>query len=117
MVLRRTKKFLWKDGVGRLFYSCIRWPKCQATHGAHPDGRPLGVPGNKETKAARIRAHAALEPFVKKYGRKAVYVVLGKALGIPEDRVQKDCHIGMFDVATCEKVVEICTRKAGGELG
>lgn len=30
-----------------LFYGCTRYPYCKASHGAHPDGAPLGVPVNK----------------------------------------------------------------------
>lgn len=36
------------------FYGCTRFPECRGTHGAHPDGRPLGVPANAETKEARV---------------------------------------------------------------
>lgn len=25
------------------FYGCSRFPDCRATHGAHPDGQPLGL--------------------------------------------------------------------------
>ena len=36
------------------FYGCSRYPVCQNTHGAHPDGTPLGKPANKATREARI---------------------------------------------------------------
>ena len=35
--------------------------------------------------------------------RQAAYAKLANALGISG----KDCHIGMFDAATCKRVVEI----------
>lgn len=38
--------------------------------------------------------------------RRAGYRWLAARLGIPEDQ----CHIGMFDVAMCRRVIEICTR-------
>lgn len=47
-----------KKGRYSLFYGCENWPKCSATHGAHPDGQPLGVPADAATKKARIEAHA-----------------------------------------------------------
>ena len=38
------------------FYGCTRWPACDGTHGAHPNGSPLGTPANRATKDARIEA-------------------------------------------------------------
>jgi len=42
------------------FYGCSKYPLCKGTHGAHPDGRPLGIPANKETKLLRTEAHKLL---------------------------------------------------------
>lgn len=61
MVLRRTSKFKTKDSKDRLFYGCSLWPQCNATHGAHPDGTPLGIPANKKTKEMRMQVHRLLE--------------------------------------------------------
>lgn len=110
MVLRRTTKFLWNNGEGRLFYGCSRFPACKGIHGAHPDGRPLGIPGNAETKLARSKAHAQFDAVIAGRGwrRRGAYLWLGRKLGIAEDRIQEDCHIAMFDVATCAKVEVIC---------
>lgn len=115
MVLRRTAKFKWRDGVGRLFYGCSRWPACDATHGAHPDGRPLGIPADKATKQARTLAHAAFDSLREKRGwvgghkeTHGAYVWLGRKLGIPETEIKEKCHVAMFDSATCARVVEIC---------
>jgi ssDNA-binding Zn-finger/Zn-ribbon topoisomerase 1 len=44
-----------------LFYGCTNYPVCKTAHGAHPDGKPLGKPANKETKAWRIKAHQAFD--------------------------------------------------------
>lgn len=110
MVLRRTEKFRWKNGEGRLFYGCSRWPDCKATHGAHPDGSPLGVPANGETKAARVEAHVAFDGVIaaRGWGRSGAYVWLGRKLGIPEARIKEECHIARFDLNTCARVVEVC---------
>ena len=32
-----------------LFYGCSTFPVCRATHGAHKDGRPLGITVRKAT--------------------------------------------------------------------
>lgn len=112
MELRRTNKYHWKNGKGRLFYGCSRWPDCKATHGAHPDGSPLGVPANMETKKARIEAHAALDRVVSARGwtGQGAYMWLGRKLGIAENRIKEECHIAKFDLTTCRRVVEICTK-------
>tara|TARA_Y100000310_G_C20513486_1_gene730021 strand:+ start:449 stop:805 length:357 start_codon:yes stop_codon:yes gene_type:complete len=52
MILRNSK-------YGK-FYGCLRFPLCKATHGAHPNGKPLGVPANAELKKLRMKAHEAL---------------------------------------------------------
>lgn len=91
-----------------LFYGCSNYPECDATHGAHPDGRPLGTPADEDTKQARIAAHAAFDTIWQnstvKGARKRAYRWLAEQLGLSAD----DCHIGMFDQATCERVVEVC---------
>jgi ssDNA-binding Zn-finger/Zn-ribbon topoisomerase 1 len=114
MTLRRTQKFKWNNGEGRLFYGCSRWPKCNAVHGAHPDGRPLGTPGDAATKKARIEAHAALASLCERRNwkigksseRRGAYLWLAQKLGIAEEK----CHIAMFDVETCKRVVEVCSK-------
>lgn len=59
MILRNSK-------YGK-FYGCSTFPVCQATHGAHPNGKPLGVPGNTELKLLRMKAHAQLESLFGKW--------------------------------------------------
>lgn len=122
MVLRETQKFKWDNGVGRKFYGCSRWPDCTSIHGAHPDGKPLGIPGDRATKQARIEAHAAFDAVREKRGwvgkgkqRAGAYIWLGRKLEIPEPEIRDKCHIAMFDIATCQRVVEIC--KAALERG
>jgi ssDNA-binding Zn-finger/Zn-ribbon topoisomerase 1 len=85
------------------FWGCTRWPQCNGTHGAHPDGKPMGTPANRETKQARIKAHAAFDGWWKKKGitRKQAYVHLRRILNISKD----EAHIGRFDVEQCEKLV------------
>lgn len=108
------------------FWGCSRFPSCRATHGAHPDGSPLGIPANRETKNARIAAHAAFDPiwedaakvydgqkacrkersvrFLKGMARTRCYVWLAAQLGLTVE----DTHMGMFDKETCERVVAVC---------
>jgi ssDNA-binding Zn-finger/Zn-ribbon topoisomerase 1 len=57
MVLRETTKFLFKDDKSRKFHGCSNYPACNERHGAHPDGRPLGKPGNQEVRKLRHELH------------------------------------------------------------
>lgn len=111
MKLRRTAKFKWKNGQNRLFYGCSKFPQCDGVHGAHPDGRPLGVPGDKYTKAARQRAHRQFDALLAERGwsKGKAYRWLGEQMGMKtREEVKAKCHIAMFDAATCQQVERIC---------
>jgi len=89
----------------RPFYSCTRYPACRGTHGAHPDGRPLGVPADAATRQARIDAHAAFDRVWSggaKGARQRAYSWLAAKMG--RDVV----HIGEMTVAECVEVVAHC---------
>ena len=91
------------------FYGCSNYPQCKAAHGAHPDGKPLGVPANKETKQWRIKAHDAFDklwnfPGGRKH-RGAAYGFLRRKMGLTHE----ECHIGKFDQQQCEQVIAVCS--------
>lgn len=76
MVLRNTSKFTYRDGKPRLFYGCSNYPKCEETHGAHPDGRPLGKPAPKRIRDLRHEVHelaATIWPWDDKKARGKMY--------------------------------------------
>jgi len=87
---------------------------CRAWVGCHPDGKPLGRLANSELRQKKMQAHAVFDPLWKRkmqrdglkkgHARAKAYKWLASQLGIQA----RDCHIGMFDEATCAKVVEIC---------
>jgi ssDNA-binding Zn-finger/Zn-ribbon topoisomerase 1 len=86
------------------FYGCTRYPDCTAAHGAHPDGRPLGVPANKETKRWRIEAHTAFDALWQDHGpmkRKHAYKWMQETLGLTPD----EAHIGSFDIEKCQRLI------------
>jgi ssDNA-binding Zn-finger/Zn-ribbon topoisomerase 1 len=97
------------------FWSCSRFPDCTGAHGAHADGRPLGIPADKPTRQARILAHAAFDAYWRKVGmtRNAGYRWLAGELGLDADA----CHIGMFDQATCARVSELCLHASLAGVG
>ena len=57
MVLKQTYRQMTRGNEPRKFYACSQWPKCKGTHGAHPDGEPLGTPADALTGKARSRVH------------------------------------------------------------
>ena len=86
------------------FYQCA---PCDAYVGCHPGTtNPLGRLANAELRAAKMAAHAAFDPLWKSGAKKrgSAYAWLADALRIDK----KQCHIGMFDVADCRRVVEVC---------
>lgn len=63
----------------------------------------MGVPGNKETKEARIRAHEAFDGYWRSKGlsKKQAYHLLQDITGLSP----QDAHIASFDKEQCESVV------------
>lgn len=86
-----AQKAMWKCPCGSSYVGC------------HPGTiKPLGTPADKETRRAREAAHAAFDPIWrdKSLRRTEAYRRLAAKLGISVD----ECHIGLFDIATCLKV-------------
>lgn len=106
---------------GRDFGPVWRCDPCEAHVGCHPGTvKPLGRLANAELRQAKAAAHAAFDPLwrakiartgcAKSRARGAGYAWLAAQMGVEV----RDCHIGMFDVAQCVRVVEVCraARKA-----
>lgn len=94
-----------KDLFSKKFYHCS---PCDAYVGCHPGTEmPLGRLANAELRQAKMRAHAAFDPYwlTQEMTRSNAYRLLANNLNIPTN----ECHIGMFDVETCEEVILICT--------
>lgn len=91
------------------FFGCTSFPDCRGTHGAHPDGRPLGIPADRQTKKMRIEAHEAFDGLWQDRGwsRGRGYHWLQKVLRLGRD----DCHIGRFDVRMCKRVIAAVKRE------
>lgn len=100
MVLRYTAKYQYRNGMNRKFWSC---DDCAITHGAHPDGQPLGIPADKETKALRIRVHEEMSRIWGEFG------AIGKARkGEMYDWMEKNTrskHVAMMLKPELEEVL------------
>lgn len=85
------------------YYLCS---PCNAYVGCHPStDKPLGRLANKELREAKMKAHSIFDPLWKSktMKRSHAYEMLAEKLGITKNQ----CHIGMFDVDTCKRVVEV----------
>lgn len=74
---------------------------CRGSHGAHPDGTPVGTPANSGTRKARAAAHSDFDR-VWRHGimsRGQAYAWLAGALGAPGP-----VHIGEMDAEGCARV-------------
>lgn len=101
MELAFSDRFRYKDGSRRPYYRCFKYPECKGTHGAHPNGAPLGFPADARTKKLRISVHELLDRKIgdrriKRNRRRQMYFLQG--LGTSG-------HVSQMNAAECEKVI------------
>lgn len=80
---------------------------CGAYVSCHKTGAvPMGTPADKATRDARRKAHKAFDSLWKcgTMTRWEAYLWLAEQMGLPQDKA----HIGMFNAAQCETVVDLC---------
>lgn len=119
---KKQAEYVDSSAVYRRSYGMIYLCRtCSAWVGVHRGtDKPLGRLANAELRDWKKKAHATFDPlwqaklklrreqrgsdYKKHWARGSAYKWLSEQLGISK----KDCHIGMFDVDKCKKVVEIC---------
>jgi hypothetical protein len=97
------------DLAAKNFWVC--WP-CDAWVGCHPDTKtPLGRLADAKLRKAKQAVHAIFDTLWKNSGlkqkrlnRSKAYADLAEKLGI----TVVECHIGMFDLETCERAIQAC---------
>lgn len=106
-----------RDLWAKRFYRCPQcldaWvgchPPASAEGGGQGDGTvPLGRLANAEERSAKQAAHSAFD-YLWKDGlmkRRQAYAWLSRELGLQAS----DCHIGMFDIDQCKRVVDAVLR-------
>jgi ssDNA-binding Zn-finger/Zn-ribbon topoisomerase 1 len=99
MVLRKSTRF--HDP----YYRCINFPECRGTLGAHPDGRPRGIPGSYQTRKARIDAHHMFDRIwqQRRMTRPQAYAWMRRTMGLSEH----EALISQFSVDQCEKLIKL----------
>lgn len=116
----RSTEYVDSSAVyGRSYGMIYLCRKCDAYVGVHKGtDNALGRLANRELREAKKEAHLCFDKIsktglinkvYKKYipnisNRNKAYRWLSKQLDIPVDI----CHIGMFDVDDCKKVIELC---------
>lgn len=97
-----------KDLKKKKFYLCL---PCNAYVGCHANtDKPLGIVANATLRKYKGIAHATFDPIWrnrKLMKRSEAYKWLAKSLGIP----RSECHIGMFNVDMCKKVVTVVNKQ------
>ena len=93
------------------FYGCTGWPECKGSHGARPDGAPMGIPADKATKKYRIAAHRTFDMLWKskpaRMTRNQAYAWMRKGMKLTEEAA----HISMFDAAQCQALIALVKQR------
>jgi len=104
-----NSKVIYGFSYGMIYYC----KSCDAYVGVHKGtNRPLGTLANSELRNWRKKAHKCFDKFWFDYlpeymrylYRSRCYSWLSKKMNVPYEQ----CHIAMFDVDQCKKVVMIC---------
>lgn len=89
---------------------CDNFPECNSYVGCHEGTEiPLGRLANERLRTLKKEAHRQFDPIWKSglMSRREAYKWLADMLNIPLD----ECHIGMFDIKMCQKVIHLCKRQ------
>lgn len=95
-----------REGKYGSFYGCTKYPECDGAMGVHPDGEPMGVPADKETRAARMEAHKVFDklwkPVGAPYSRSQAYFEMRCLMAMKEE----EAHIANFSKEQCAAMIE-----------
>lgn len=99
-----SSKQIYGVNYGKMWH--CSWA-CDAYVGCHPGTQmPLWTLANRELREWRKKAHAAFDPLWRSRWstrRKKKYAWLSKEMGVESDF----CHIWMFNIEQCKKVIEL----------
>jgi len=92
-------------------YVCSFFPGCDSYVGCHKGtDKPLGTLANSELRKLRNKCHLLFDSLWKsgKKDRDSAYAMLRHTLNLSKD----ECHIAMFDVDTCRRVISLLSRNS-----
>ena len=111
---RATETFVYgREYKGNMVICCINFPTCDSYVGTHKeDGTALGRLANKLLRQHKKVAHDWFDRLWREqwYDRDEAYDWLSEQIGTPRDYT----HIGMFNIKTCKKVIQVCTKYLEG---
>lgn len=117
-VILKDAEYVYKTPKARSWgkvWVCSNFPACDAYVGCHPNTtKPLGRLANERLRALKSEAHRQFDPLWKSHfmSRRQAYSWLADKLNL----LPKDCHIGMFDVKMCQRVIHLCRGIRSPEL-
>ena len=94
--------------------SVYRCPTCACTHAAKSSGKPEGYPADQGTRTWRMKAQNLFQRFwisgrsKRSTSRKRLAAQLGLKSGY--------CRISNFDIAQCQKTIQLCEAVRSGQL-
>lgn len=100
----------WKSKNWGKMWVCSNYPECDSYVGCHKGTTiPLGRLANAKLRTLKKEAHKQFDPIWKSglMSRGGAYRWLADMLRID----LKDCHIGMFDIGLCRKVIWLCRQQ------
>ena len=98
---------------GRSYGSIYICRPCQAWVGCHPNTlQPLGTLAKAELRQWRNHAHASFDVLWRYKGvkRQEAYAWLAEKLNLTKE----ECHIGLFTIEQCKRVVQVCIQEQVG---
>jgi len=91
----------------KAFWRC---EPCGAYVGCHPGTqKPLGILADEILRRWKSKTHAAFDPIWRgnrEMSRKQAYSWLASELKIHKSQ----CHIGMFNIDMCKRVINLCVK-------
>ena len=98
MSMRLSSRSLDGDGLPRRIWACPG-VGCDVVCGTHPDGAPLGIPGDLHTRRARQRAHFEFDRYwqSRNLTRQGGYRLLAYLMKKPSERA----HIAWLTRKEC----------------
>ena len=109
-VILKDAPFVYHNTKSKAYgkvWVCSNYPKCNAYVGCHSGTSiPKGRLANPRLRTLKKEAHKQFDPLWKSglMTRREAYRWLASMLHIDID----ECHIGMFDVKMCQKVIHLC---------
>lgn len=93
----------WPELAQRVFYYCDNGHEAAWVGSHRSSGDPLGTPANSLLRGLRKECHRAFDHWWKsgKMSRSGAYRYLQNLMELPAS----ECHIAMFDEATCRRML------------